>query len=1046
MKQTLDNFISENKNGLILLDSPTGFGKTYNVIQILKDYIQGKSHQEIERIFFVTNLRTNLPHQDLGKLLSDEDKNKYFIAKSYEENIVDNWNFVKSTTKIPDEVKASKEYKNLDSELEILLGLKTDNKLENNSKAINSFHNKIATTTEPAFREFLRKTYFYGKSSAEKKQFIKGNKWFSLLYPICNIEKYKVVFLTTSKYFSPINTFYRLPFYIYQDDIINNSLTIIDEFDASKKYIINQIVENSLKINVDIVKMFIDIQYTLKNIHFPEMLSKGTPYNKEKVKGGERKTAKEILRINKKLFNSVYKELDLNLLLKSNGFETKKVFLFNDGNYVTVFNDNSKKHLYLHPDRNERFLKINASGFYQSNATSVNKMLDRINYCLKHFAKAVFFLANNYRYYKNYINKDTDNNQYTPEEAMATIFSIFNLSDENREYLRNLISFNDDILSDTKANIRKGFEFTEVEDSDYHDLQSMVHQFSFKTTPENLLIQIAKKSKLIGVSATATLPTVIGNFDIDYIKKSLSELYYEIKDEDRQRIIRSFEESQSLYTEDIKIHSVLVDDLDGFTDKEKSLAILQIIYQGDKLEKYLSRLQNANTDQYYFLIYCKLSYIFYLIGKNNIKSTVAFLNRLPRNGDTSLNIDIIKEMFNDVEINNNLMHINDFYIQSDNFDTEMGNVYEKLALGENCFVITSYQTIGSGKNIQYNISEVDTDRTIINDEGRNQKDFEAIYLETPRNLTQKLTENSEDLYKDLVLYLYEQQSLYLADKLTYGHYRQNIINGFKKIFFKDWHIQAFNKNSDMCCHSAQLVIQAVGRICRCKNKNKNIFIFADKEILSRLKRIDYLLDGRLFNKEFMNLYELEQKYIPKDSITRMSQQSKRAFGTICKNAYTVRSSKQKVIEWVDLRDFVLKNPTIKKESLPDKYSDLYYILDTNTSGFCYTYDNHYNLIEFKLDTQEDMSQVSAMDCELPIMLNISYIKQLFKHKGYAQIWKRNNCIMTPSLYNQIYKGALGEVVGKEIMEKSLGWDLTEIDDYSKYEYFDYVIKEKKYLF
>ena len=403
MKQTLDKFISNNTNGIILLDSPTGFGKTYNVIQIIKDFIQGKSHQDLERIFFVTNLRTNLPYEDLDKLLSDEDKKKYFVAKSYEENIFDKWKFINKSS-IPDEVKSSKEFKNLDGDLEILLSLvKNENKIDNKNKAINSFHNKIATISEPAFREFLRKNYFYGKSTAEKKRFIEDNKWFKILYPICDIEKYKVVFLTTAKYFSPINTFYRLPFYIHEDDIINNSLTIIDEFDASKKYILNQIVENCLKVNVDVVKMFIDIHYTLKNLHFPSLLSKVTKYNKEKVDKGEWKPAKEILRINKKLFNSVYKELNLNLLLKSHNFETKKVFLFNDGNYVTVFNDNSKKHLYLQADRGEQFLKINANT-YQLNGTSVSVMLNKINHCLWHFANAVFILANNYRFFKNSLN------------------------------------------------------------------------------------------------------------------------------------------------------------------------------------------------------------------------------------------------------------------------------------------------------------------------------------------------------------------------------------------------------------------------------------------------------------------------------------------------------------------------------------------------------------------------------------------------------------------------------------------------------------------
>ena len=45
--------------------------------------------------------------------------------------------------------------------------------------------------------------------------------------------------------------------------------------------------------------------------------------------------------------------------------------------------------------------------------------------------------------------------------------------------------------------------------------------------------------------------------------------------------------------------------------------------------------------------------------------------------------------------------------------------------------------------------------------------------------------------------------------------------------------------------------------------------------------------------------------------------------------------------------------------------------------------------------------------------------------------------MSPSLVKQVYLGALGEVVGKCILESQLGWDVEELDDSSFYEYFDY---------
>lgn len=68
---------------------------------------------------------------------------------------------------------------------------------------------------------------------------------------------------------------------------------------------------------------------------------------------------------------------------------------------------------------------------------------------------------------------------------------------------------------------------------------------------------------------------------------------------------------------------------------------------------------------------------------------------------------------------------------------------------------------------------------------------------------------------------------------------------------------------------------------------------------------------------------------------------------------------------------------------------------------------------------------------------------MFEKNKFATIWKKNDYIMTPSLYNQIYKGALGEVVGKCILDTYLDdevEEIEEIEDYSLYELFDFKIK------
>ena len=48
--------------------------------------------------------------------------------------------------------------------------------------------------------------------------------------------------------------------------------------------------------------------------------------------------------------------------------------------------------------------------------------------------------------------------------------------------------------------------------------------------------------------------------------------------------------------------------------------------------------------------------------------------------------------------------------------------------------------------------------------------------------------------------------------------------------------------------------------------------------------------------------------------------------------------------------------------------------------------------------------------------------------------------MTPPLWNNIYKGALGEVVGRHIFSSYLGVELEEIEDQTIFELFDFKVR------
>ena len=124
-----------------------------------------------------------------------------------------------------------------------------------------------------------------------------------------------------------------------------------------------------------------------------------------------------------------------------------------------------------------------------------------------------------------------------------------------------------------------------------------------------------------------------------------------------------------------------------------------------------------------------------------------------------------------------------------------------MTQGEAVFVLTTYQTIGSGKNIQYEIPK-SLEHTVIRseDDTRGTKDFEAVYLATPTNLLQVLRNDSDDKYSDLAKYLFHQEYLQKNGHLTYAHMKYNIANGFRKVFFA-----AVGTLSGFCPQSMQYI-------------------------------------------------------------------------------------------------------------------------------------------------------------------------------------------------------------------------------------------------
>lgn len=1046
MDNTLDKIIINNKKGLFLLDPPTGFGKTTSVLNVISRFLKGEScFSKVKRIFFVTNLLTNLPYNKLLESLTDDEKKQCFRAKATIDYILERF----LNTNITDgEVLNSKEYKNLYKDVESYQFQINKLKAETDSNQKTGYRNsirilkqKISTDTEPAFRKYLKSRFIFNKSIQEKNEFINKNPWFTSLYPICNIEKYKVIFLSTKKFISPMDTFRRVPFYAYCDDkLMEDSVVFIDEFDSTKQELLDQIIEDGYKTETDIVSLFLSMHYALQNLILPKKILHTSDYHKAKVEKGEWHTTKEHFEYWRNQFDEKYKKYNINYLMKTVDFNSNKAFLFDDGKYFTIVKDSSKKYIYANVDKTEDILSLRGLCSFSENSKLINFIIRDLEYCIDGFAQALFYVANNFLYYNNQ-DKQSNEIKYTLEESLYTVLDILNLSDMEKDYLFTKIQTEDYSFKkqDSEEGMRKGFNFTEIEDSNYHDMKSVVHNFSFPTTPEDALIKLTSRSLVVGISATAKIDTCVGNYDLSYLINKLSDEYIKIDSDDEVRINDSFQEMLNETKGKYKIHTAVIDDNEMFSNRDLSESLIRGLFVGESYEHFMNILSDlTDRELYYFNIELKLAYFYNEIGDKNIKSAIAFVNRFPKTKDI-FDLERLIYMFISIDKRYNRQAINYKIVNSQNFDDEFEETKKLLEQGKQVLLITTYQTVGSGKNIQYPIPKgQETEMIYAENDSSGLKDFEAIYVCTPTHLVQNLSYDSENKYEDLAKFLFHQEYLFKKKYLTYSQMKTNIEIGFRNVFFGERKSSKYSCNGDLYFHTLKIIIQAIGRICRCRSKNKNIYIYTDKELLRNIKVACKLKCPKMMNEEFRELILTEiDNALLESKISEYSNLSKRAYVAIIKAAYTVRNSRQNVIEWQRIREYVLKNPTVN--NINPMYSTLYFEMENKIAGYSYKQNQKYDIVEMFMEPRFGYTQVSDQACDLPIILSIPYVKDMFNKNKYSTRFEKNKYIMSPSLFKQVYLGALGEVVGKCILENQLGWDLEELDDYSFYEYFDFKI-------
>ncbi len=1051
---------NEHNNGLMLLDMPTGAGKTYSVIQYIFDAVQDT--KSTRKYFFITTLKKNLPEAELKKHFEKEGKltqfkEKYLMVDSNSESVINGFSSDIQKS-IPYDIKKTEEYQQLEQYISLIKNLRKENKF-NLRGALTAAEDALRTDAEPKFRRMLQVLLSKKYTTVEKRlQAIKTEKdwqWIATLYPSVFMRDRQIIFMSVDKFLSLNSTIVEPSTMLYNSDIIDNAVIFIDEFDASKETILKNIIQNGLRDKIDYVELFNAIYSVLHTHKFPTILT--TPSKKRQVGQYSNQSLEENLNKIIEMSNEIHSSFSLQYSHRTERItdDSANNFLFQDHQYHSILNGNKS---YITSIANHE-ARINAIKFSdacpQTDDGNIQVMLGQLRGFISYFMKAVRILAINYQQCKEE-RRNPNEDEFTLEEAIRTVLSEFKLTNTYINYLtaQILISshkYKGDIQSmDFDLSFyEKGFRYYAFEDDYAHDMQSKIMMYSFQTTPEKLLLRFCEKAQVLGISATATIPSAIGNYDIKYIKEKLQEKYITITPEERQRLRTSFEDSIKGY-DNVSIHTKLIGNdtysMDSWREVTNNDEVVEYLF--NVIERACSDDKNDYNKQRYLRI--AIAFKSFLLQKD-IQSFLCVLTKHPRKNDKILNLTTLNEIFNIIvefykipfDIKNNVVQLD-----GEEYDLKKDDIIRRLGNNERLFVISVYQTIGAGQNLQYPVpTGIKNYLVKVNNRpDSGYKDFDGIYLDLPTNILTQLGQNLAE--EDFVKYLFHVEMLQENAEISVKDAIAHIKKAFKcystKNISKEFARNIYDCKSVILL-STRVIIQAIGRICRTNLKSKDIYIFADSRLADK---IDFnVLYDRMFNQEFTSLVNAlqEKKTLQKD-LQNDEYKNEAQLKSIRANKYINSMLREawtddRIDRWKQLRDMVLKYPTISNMEFDEKgiAYNFYIKMPNQSNRFYYTQEEDFNNIEVFFTPEKGAWEASAESSKLSSLMKIDFLRKHFEKHSWATTFDNNEFIMSPPLFNNIYRGALGEVVGKVLFYRCANVTLADIEENELFEKFDYRI-------
>ena len=571
-------------------------------------------------------------------------------------------------------------------------------------------------------------------------------------------------------------------------------------------------------------------------------------------------------------------------------------------------------------------------------------------------------------------------------------------------------------------------------------------------TPEKILYDLVASDKVAVVlcSATASSESVISNFDIEYLRSALGRRVHSLSNEDSRKFEELVEATYPCR------HQVQVEPLEHFEYKEKRKTHVLLP------EKYKQlfcedAVKEGLVDKWFKLtrkdIFGQASvdddptYVFYRIFQfieafhwfyvhDDIHSMLFFQNRAAHTYKREMNViaclidGSYKQKMKEDDFEEGLPDwLNDHLFMSNNLKEVEDKVLKKLSDGSlsKVMLVTAYGSFKAGANLQYQVPEgMDFEKgdNWEEDESKLKKDWDAVYLQSPTSYLSFNDDGQEKAF-DAGLYRIMMSLMMLKErgwlsKDQVAHWLEEVIS--KKIIrFREDAVA-----SDKAAWAQTMIEQAVGRICRTRNKPLTTYILYD-EGMAEFFMGDF--PEKSHTKEFKALNSYIQSHTVVNADGKVSPEEVKRTNDALDAQRKLRRMRELALRYTphpNQEDFVDEEDESDDGSIPS------FIKQAQIRNQCYKQMIiRKPVVESLLDLGEQAMMVpflgkcygswerhedgafchypvSPSSVRLDVLMKNQVIREHFERNGYATGWNSDGLILHPEILMADYAGEIGE--------------------------------------